>query len=192
MIHFCNDGRVVLVRNVPVHVAADAAHPAAAGVLPDAVWMFAGAFACVLCNPFVIGGQLCRVEIAVQKILRAVQHSIVTSRLHLVQERFANLGVGLLAAAGVDALILNIKGDWVGQLVRLDRFNNLLRCPACCLCGGGIAVQVDANIQSCCQRTFDVLHKCTVELQCTIIVAEADADDGKVDPVRFDLLPVNL
>ena len=192
MIHFCNDGRIVLISNVSVYVSNDAIDPTSAGVLPDAVWMFAGAFACVLCNPFVIGGQLCRVEVAIQKVLGTVQHGIVARLLHFLQKRFANLGVGLFTAAGVDALILDVKGDWVGQLVRLDRFNNLLRRPSCCLYSGGIAVQINAYIQPCRQRTLDVLRKCTVELLCTIIVAEADADAGKVYPVRLDLLPVNL
>ena len=154
--------------------------------------MLAGAFACVLCNPLVIGGQLCRVEVAIQKVLGTVQHGIVSSRLHLVQERFANFGVGLFTAAGVDALILDVKGDWVGQLVRLYCPNNLLRCPACCLYGGGIAVQINANIQPCRQRTLDVLRKGTVEFERTVVVAESHTDDGKVDTIRFDLLPVNL
>ena len=192
MIHFCNDSRVVFIGNISVYISNDAIDPAAAGVLPDAVWMFAGAFACVLCNPFVIGGQLCRVEVAVEKVFGAVQHGIVSSCLHLIQERFANLGVGLFTAAGVDALILDVKGDWVGQLVRFYCPNNLLRCPACCLYGGGIAVQINANIQSCRQRTLDVLGKGTVEFERTVVVAEAHTDDSKVNAVRFDFLPVHL
>ena len=112
--------------------------------------------------------------------------------LHFLQKRFANLGVGLFTAAGVDALILDVKGDWVGQFVRFYRFDDLLRCPACCLYGGGIAVQINANIQPCRQRTLDVPGKGAVEFERTVVVAEADTDDCKVYPIRLDLMPINL
>nr|DAV91600.1 MAG TPA: hypothetical protein [Caudoviricetes sp.] len=191
-VEFGDDGRVVLVGDVSVDVARDAVYLAAAGVLPDAVRVLRGAGAGILCNPFVIGGQLSWVKIAVQEILGAVKHRIVACRLDLVKEGLADVGVNLSAAAGVNALILDVEGNRVTELVRFDRLDNLFGRPSGRLCGGCVAVQVHSDSQPRRQRAADMRPVTGILLERTVVVAPAHTDHRKVDTRRLDPRPVHI
>lgn len=90
------------------------------------------------------------IKVGVQKIFGTVEHCIVACRLDFIQKSLADIGVDLLAASSVDALVLDIKGNRVAELVRFDRLDDLFGCPSGCLCCGGVAVQVHSHIQTRC------------------------------------------
>ena len=84
--------------------------------------------------------QMCirdRIKVGVKKIFGTVEHCIVACRLDFIQKSLADIGVDLLAASSVDALVLDIKGNRVAELVRFDCLDDLFGCPSACLCCGG-------------------------------------------------------
>ena len=146
----------------------------------------------ILCNPFVIGNKLVRIKVGVQKIFGTVEHCIVACRLDFIQKSLADIGIDLLAASSVDALVLDIKGNRVTKLVRFDCLDDLFGCPSGCLCCGGVAVQIHSHIQTRCQRAADMFLKMNILFECAIVVAPANTYNRKINAGCLDFLPIYI
>ena len=189
-----DDGGIVLVGDVGIHVSVNAVDRALGRILPHAKRAGVGRRRCPLCQPVIEALQLRIVEVVRKPVRVAVQRAVETGLFDCVTECDNHIGQDGLAEVLL-RLILQIEGDRVREhaFVLLQRLNDERRFLLRCGHAGGVAVEVAADVDARLQSTGDVALKPAVEAAGAAVCGTvAEADHSKLDARCLDLLPVDF
>jgi len=189
-----DDGRIVLVGDIGIDIAVDAAYLTSGRTLPHTEGSGIGRSGSPLCQPVIKTLQLGIVEVVLQPVEIAVQGAVETGLFdgvtesddHIRQDSFSEALLGL---------VLQVKGYRIGEdaFIFLENTHDIGSFLFCSGHGGSVGIEIAADVDSGLESVCHVLLEVTVEAAgIAISGAVAEADHSKLHAVRFDLVPVDF